>query len=509
MRAHLTLVVVMTLALMAVVKAVPAPQEHQRRLHEEVDRLEQAVVDQFMLNPKTHRERLFRDLTVDGYLDRIQTGNKTLQSIYKDEDGSRKKEIDAISGANEFEEFYNRLRIVKDHHRRYPNETVEPMELEFVLETPTPEQLASLDSQFTGEESVGRYLDLHELHHMFMNLKNFKRASYLQYLSEFTLFEQIPKEDKNSDYQKYLDAMNQYLEQFLRRAKPLTNIPQIKTDAWAEFEKQWQEGTVPGWPKPALLVEPPSMDLFCVACKKLFAKESVYTAHLTGKKHLREVAKMEAEGGATITATAGSTTELTEAQAKAIEDKIKPEKDMAWSETLAKTFAEILAQKIDETKENVERRQTLTGHERDLELVEDQPELPESDDEEEEKVYNPLKLPLGWDGKPIPFWLYKLHGLGVEYTCEICGGFVYKGRKAFDKHFQERRHANGMRSLGIPNTRQFHEITGIEDALALWKRIEGSRPETVKRDQIEEYEDTEGNVFNKKTYEDLKRQGLI
>ncbi len=26
-------------------------------------------------------------------------------------------------------------------------------------------------------------------------------------------------------------------------------------------------------------------------------------------------------------------------------------------------------------------------------------------------MYNPLKLPLGWDGKPIPYWLYKLHGL--------------------------------------------------------------------------------------------------
>ena len=28
---------------------------------------------------------------------------------------------------------------------------------------------------------------------------------------------------------------------------------------------------------------------------------------------------------------------------------------------------------------------------------------------------------LGWDGKPIPFWLYKLHGLNQEFKCEICG----------------------------------------------------------------------------------------
>ena len=42
-------------------------------------------------------------------------------------------------------------------------------------------------------------------------------------------------------------------------------------------------------------------------------------------------------------------------------------------------------------------------------------------DSEDEFVYNPLKLPLGWDGKPIPYWLYKLHGLNLEFKCEICG----------------------------------------------------------------------------------------
>ena len=30
----------------------------------------------------------------------------------------------------------------------------------------------------------------------------------------------------------------------------------------------------------------------------------------------------------------------------------------------------------------------------------------DSDEEDESKaLYNPLNLPLGWDGKPIPFWL--------------------------------------------------------------------------------------------------------
>ena len=40
-----------------------------------------------------------------------------------------------------------------------------------------------------------------------------------------------------------------------------------------------------------------------------------------------------------------------------------------------------------------------------------QAEAPSDSEEEDEFVYNPLKLPLGYDGKPIPYWLYKLHGL--------------------------------------------------------------------------------------------------
>lgn len=58
-----------------------------------------------------------------------------------------------------------------------------------------------------------------------------------------------------------------------------------------------------------------------------------------------------------------------------------------------------------------------------------------SDEDEDKPKYNPKNLPMGWDGKPIPYWLYKLHGLGVEFKCEICGGASYWGRRAFEKHF--------------------------------------------------------------------------
>ena len=70
----------------------------------------------------------------------------------------------------------------------------------------------------------------------------------------------------------------------------------------------------------------------------------------------------------------------------------------------------------------------------------------DSEDEEEEDIRIGIKdYPVGWDGKPIPYWLYKLHGLGVEYKCEICGNATYKGRRAYERHFQEWRHAYGMK----------------------------------------------------------------
>jgi len=96
-----------------------------------------------------------------------------------------------------------------------------------------------------------------------------------------------------------------------------------------------------------------------------------------------------------------------------------------------------LVSTINETKSNVERRFSLTAREREQELLDQSkppaPTNPSGDgvgdeEEDEERIYNPLKLPLGWDGKPIPYWLYKLHGLGVEYRCEICSDHVYMGR---------------------------------------------------------------------------------
>ena len=83
------------------------------------------------------------------------------------------------------------------------------------------------------------------------------------------------------------------------------------------------------------------------------------------------------------------------------------------------------------TARRAERKQTRTKDEIDNEIRDeefgieelDEPGVEECDEDGDAPIYNPKNLPLGWDGRPIPYWLYKLHGLDVAFTCEICGSF--------------------------------------------------------------------------------------
>ncbi|KAI8379558.1 uncharacterized protein BYT42DRAFT_598546 [Radiomyces spectabilis] len=480
--------------------------EKQRAAHEDIERLEQAIVDQFMQETKTHRERLWNQHTVDKFLTRIVDKSQQLHDMYEDKTGLRQSEIEALSGSSEFSEFYERLRVIKDHHRKYPNEPVEPPEMEFIFINQKRDQGddEELEKLFSGEENFGRYLDLNTLYTEYVNLKGVRKMDYLQFLSEFDKFEAVyPKNIKMSEpYRNYLDHFKQYLYSFFRRANPLYNLTELEEKAKRELDENWAAGKIPGWEEVA--TDDADESLFCVACQKKFAKQSVYDAHLKGKKHIKAQKALEenqspnGNGGADA-----------QANGHGREDKRKA---VAWKEILISKYAEALSDFLAETRANIERKQALTDKERTLEQDQDEIDIADqdSDEDDEDKIYNPLKLPLGWDGKPIPYWLYKLHGLGVEYPCEICGNYVYMGRKAFDKHFQEWRHAHGMRCLGIPNTRHFHEITKIDDAYALYQKLKKEgQTEDPKADTMEEYEDSEGNVYNKKTYEDLKRQGII
>jgi splicing factor 3A subunit 3 len=200
---------------------------------------------------------------------------------------------------------------------------------------------------------------------------------------------------------------------------------------------------------------------------------------------------------------AGAQTEAERAKA------VAAAKEAAKLESQVGRLLEGLAAVAEATRAQVEKRAALSFEELQAELAEAEEAVNEDSEEEDDFIYNPLKLPMGWDGKPIPYWLYKLHGLNQGFKCEICGEASYWGRRAFERHFKEWRHQNGMRALGIPNNKLFFEVTSIADAQELWRNVQSREKGGFVRDTEEEYEDAQGNVYNKKTYDDLKRQGII
>ena len=470
-----------------------------------------------------------RDHQISGFLNRIQEQSKRLLDIYKDTEGLRTREIQSISTGDPFDEFYKQLGDIKDFHRRYPNEPVENLERAYKRKALGDGESATMevDHMFTGEEAFGRFLDLTTLHEEYLNLPGIKRLSYLQYLAMFDIFISpqcpIKRSDKATDqYFKYVGGLATYLENFLRLTRPLEELDKVFTSFDHDFEKAWERNEVVGWGyekqsvgPAAPVTEGTGEGIWCPDCEKEFKNDNVYKSHLSGKKHVKAVELRKSRGGENTTTngvtngvTNGDTNGHINARGSTVH-RLK-ERAIAEREYRVHKLAAAMETQRNDTRVNVERKQGMTERERQMELdaffAESTEAVPrpgddDSDSDDDEKIYNPLKLPLAWDGKPIPYWLYKLHGLGVEFPCEICGNFVYMGRRAFDKHFNEARHIYGLKCLGITNTTLFREITGIEDALKLWDKIQrDKKKEKSGGENIVQMEDADGNVMPEKVY---------
>ncbi|RYP22024.1 hypothetical protein DL765_001930 [Monosporascus sp. GIB2] len=531
--------------------------EEQRFLHEDLERLEQGIADRIGEEPRhvsttisrpiisptdkrgQIRDRLTRDHQIAQFLDRISAQSSKLLDIYRDGDGARSREIQQIGSGDPMEEFYKQLSDVKSFHARYPNEPVENLERAYRPKK-GPDAAAEpsiVDSMFTGEEALGRFFDLHTCHELYLNLPNAKRLSYLQYLDLFDNFAPgaggIKRSEKMTDqYFKYVGQLALDLESFMRRTRPLENIDKVLADFDKEFDAAWEKDEVPEWKSEsangkagATTQHTSSADaVWCDACEKEFKNKNVYEGHLSGKKHKRAVAEKE-QG--TPAATNGASNGVGKGGPSA--HRLK-ERAIAEREFRVKRLASAMSTERSDTRVNVERKQGMTERERQQELENlfstsssaagpggagagaDGGEDGDGDGDEDDRIHNPLKLPLAWDGKPIPFWLYKLHGLGVEFPCEICGNFVYMGRRAFDKHFNEARHIYGLKCLGITSTALFRDITAIDEALRLWDKIQKDKrrgDRGVDDGSVVQMEDAEGNVMPEKVYYDLQKQGLL
>lgn len=430
-----------------------------------------------------------------------------------------------ISTGDTLESFYDQLTSIKDFHKRNPNQAVENLERAYLKPEkggPATSFVGDFDSMFTGEEAFGRYFDLNLFHDEYLNLPSVKgnqRISYLQYLDIFDEFAPpqcaVSHPDKLTDkYFSYVQGLVEYLEGFMRKIKPLDDLDKLFESFNVEFDTEWTNDKIPGWQSKNPVYESSNgvtaqggEGVWCEDCKKEFTNDNTYRSHLSGKKHIKNAEARKENGTSAVPVAA----ELLRTKERAIAER----------EFRIRKLAAAMKTIRADTRGNVERKAGMTETERQQELAmlyaeeEEDEEMidqtaPDDVDENGDKVYNPLKLPLAWDGKPIPFWLYKLHGLGVEFSCEICGNFVYMGRRAFEKHFSEARHVYGLRCLGVTNTSLFREITTIKEAEDLWAKLQRDKSnKKEKQKDVIEMEDSSGTVMPLAVYEDLAKEGLL
>eukprot|EP00922_Rhytidocystis_sp_ex-Travisia-forbesii_P011922 GHVS01017811.1.p1 GENE.GHVS01017811.1~~GHVS01017811.1.p1 ORF type:complete len:621 (+),score=122.71 GHVS01017811.1:45-1907(+) len=547
----------------------------------------------------------YYDICCANLLKRMQSSANSSLKIYADEDAVRKEEIAFLAGnpsdegdtsnsGDVWTNFYDRVKAVKDYHRKFGSHlnvvgsgsTDARTATSLVYEARTnANECMVKNNVFSVEERGGRRMELIDEYNHFVNVKSIKQfkqdrhklgekarlrkkltlmaarkskegseeaedgggkgdedtgvvtkdmsfeeasakvsgklseaaiealmedyqeIDYITYLKTFSNFSEIPRSCKygNTDYVIYMNCLLRKLKDFFHRTHPLAPLPKMLEKFSAEFETAWAGGELKQWQDPPTHQEP----MYAVYTDKLFNAQGRFQAHINGKKY-KKLEKETSEARGIL------------GHSELVDRSLIRDKELAKQEFIIGKFDTVLKQFLHNTVCHLQKKQSRSAKELEQEVEEEEEigamgevEVEEEEDEEQEDdedkpIYNPLNLPLGWDGKPIPFWLYKLHGLGVEYKCEICGNYSYWGRRAFEKHFQEWRHAMGMRCLKIPNTTHFKEITKIEDAITLYEKLKKEAEiQAFKFDQEVECEDSQGNVMSARAYDDLRRQGLL
>ncbi|OBA21842.1 hypothetical protein METBIDRAFT_10767 [Metschnikowia bicuspidata var. bicuspidata NRRL YB-4993] len=365
----------------------------------------------------------------------------------------------------------------------------------YLLSSATVHIDAQLKLAFSESESYGKYVDLSLPYEMAKSLLG-SPQSYVDYLRAFLEF---GCRSKAPAYSSYLDTLLKYLRNFHANVFPLSP----ETAAGASLEKIAAGSSLEARPPSAEELGKPNAngEVFCCACDKLFAKESVYQGHLSGKRHKKN--KDRKQAGAKNETSALQPSHL-EAQIRALATSLKPIIDI--------TITDHQRQARFSEREQQLERVALEGELSEYTALDSDSAGEASEDEDDFDAAFSKDLPLGSDGIPIPLWLYRLQGLHRSYLCEVCGNIAYKGRQQFNKHFGQPKHVHGLMCLGVleQHTSLFANISTIAEVQELWAKLKlGELAQQENDDNAIEVEDDDGNVMSRKDYEELKRQGLI
>ena len=264
--------------------------EDARATAEEVDLLERSLTSlliQLDTSAKTHRDKLATSHRASDLLNRITQRSSSLRTALDPNSPDRAREIEALAGGGapggDLTEFYSRLAKVKEYHRKYPDTGAGGVQQEVDFAALEGGDEDWLDKRFTGEEGLGRYLDLHELHDNWNNLApvalsgqpaagGWRRLSYLQYLATCTDFKLSLSIKAKPEYSKYLTQLLSYLQAFYEKVYPLGDLDGLLREADTQFAAAWEAGKLSGW---AAEQDGQGEDkkeadgIWCAACKQL------------------------------------------------------------------------------------------------------------------------------------------------------------------------------------------------------------------------------------------------
>ncbi|KAF2986899.1 hypothetical protein EK904_003795, partial [Melospiza melodia maxima] len=96
--------------------------EQQQQYHEERERLMDMRVREMLTKKSRLHDQIHSDHHTQAMQDRSMGVSSSLWELYDDKDGLREEELSAISGPNEFVEFYNRLKQIEEFHQKHPHE---------------------------------------------------------------------------------------------------------------------------------------------------------------------------------------------------------------------------------------------------------------------------------------------------------------------------------------------------------------------------------------------------
>ena len=94
---------------------------------------------------------------------------------------------------------------------------------------------------------IGKFLDLHEVYTMFINLKGVERMDYISYITSFDQLYDVPRDRKGGEYRKYLAALLDYLWSFMTRTRPLLDLEVEMAEVLKDFDSKFERGELPGW----------------------------------------------------------------------------------------------------------------------------------------------------------------------------------------------------------------------------------------------------------------------